>query len=424
MPFSVRPGLLRAVGEDVGRHGHDQRRGHPTHLRKLVCGVALDVLGEGPPHLLRGRLLVVERTGTLRRPHVLGSGEGEEGFAEHLGLNRRQRERSPGEAVADGVHPELGLLAGPFFLLGELLRLVGFGAVGVDGLEEPFTEQTQLVGVEVRCLADQERLRFGCLGGVVVVEVVEGSSDHGCLLGQHLPGCDCLAGLRVRVQGGRELAPTVRFTPRHPGRAGQPLRHRAGADRAVQVEGVRLGEQSGLDLGQPGEVGDQPGHRLGGVLGVQRPHRGVLDVVQAGLEGVEETEDRVTRPGVVEVPAHGATQAPATDTQDATFALNHGDVENFFGRLGCGGLVGILRGFVTLASLAAQPPEGLGVLAEHGAEVVEAIILVGTAMSSEPTSPPDRPRCVARTSSPVNPTVARRLAIGDSRRRSRPPEER
>ena len=57
---------------------------------------------------------------------------------------------------------------------------------------------------------------------------------------------------------------------------------------------------------------------------------------QPGFEQVEETEDRVTRPDAVEVPAHGTTQALATDTAGQPIWLNHGGCAQPRHPQGCG----------------------------------------------------------------------------------------
>ncbi len=182
----------------------------------------------------------------------------------------------------------------------------------------------------VGCLADQVGLSPHGLGGELVVEVVDRDPDRGRLLGQYLTADHRLAGLVVGGQGLGELGVASGFTRGHHGDS------RAATASDPSRRSPRGGRGSGLGAGR----GDSTSANLERSV-VSRvttsvvscafsDHAGVsLMSSRPVLEQVEETQDRVSGPGVVEVPAHGSTQAPTTDTPGRSFPLNHGVVENF-----------------------------------------------------------------------------------------------
>ncbi len=282
-----------------------------AHGGEQVGGVALDVLAERLAELLRGRLLVVIRPGTLGRAHVLRGSQCLQGFAQHLGLRGRHREPAMGEAFAVVVEPELGLLPCFGFLLLEQLRLVLIGLVGVDGLQDPAAELGELVGVEVRCFLDQ--VRFGCVTVHRVVEGVDGLGDDDGLLRQDSPSGHRLAGLVMGDQLLGQAGPALGFGAGQAGRHREPDPDGLRTGCAVEVEGLGLGHRTRFDLCQARQVCFEAGDDLGGLRGGERPGGGLSDLVKALREDVEEPQDRVTL-GVVEVLGHGSTQAPTTDS--------------------------------------------------------------------------------------------------------------
>lgn len=279
----------------------------------MVDRVALDVFTEGLAQLLRGRPFVVVAAGAFGGAHVLGRGVGLQRLAQHGGLGRGHGEAAVGESLAVLPEAEPGLLACAGFLLLQEARLVLVGTGGVDDLHDPATEGRELRGVEVAGPVDQVALGTVTIGGCLVVEVIDGLGDDQGLLGVESTPGHRGPGRLVGGEGMSESGLAAGLGPGELGVTSQPDFQRPDPLGTGEVEGLGLVQGACLELGQPGQISLQPSDDRSGVGGVQRPGRGLGDLVETPFEPVEEPDDRMARSGLVEVPTHAISQALTTD---------------------------------------------------------------------------------------------------------------
>ena len=162
-------------------------------------------------------------------------------------------EPAVGLAVAVVPHRQPGRRGRGAFLALEEFGFVGVGGVGVDDLEQAAAEDLQGLGVELAGLLDQVGLGVGDQVGVEVVgEVVDRPGDHLGLLHMQVTSGEGRAGRLVGVQCRREPDRPVSGRAGEGGVVGEPVRGRGGTGLAGHVDGLGVGEQPGLQLGQLG----------------------------------------------------------------------------------------------------------------------------------------------------------------------------
>jgi hypothetical protein len=231
---------------------------------------------------------------------VFGGGEGHEHLAQHRGVDGGEGELADGGAVAVVPEQEPDRGAGALFLGGEDLLLVGVGAVGGDDGEQGLAGGAEPAGAEVAGVVEHHRFGAAPGGGVEVGgEGVEGPDDDvGGFLGDVAGGergadPGAVLGVFVGVQGVGELEAAGGGAVLGEGLVGPPVGGGGGADVGADVEGVGVCGDAELELG---EGGGEPGDLLqgvGGLGGVQGPHRGFGELGEPFAELGDGRGDRV-----------------------------------------------------------------------------------------------------------------------------------